>query len=195
MHVHRISPVLTLQGAVAHCDMPLESGPTLYLPYSQAYLPGYLATGLPEFKAYFDEHHVQLRAREGRRGVLQPGSVPWRRQQPLHQYPPHGQPAAGLVGLWPGDGERRPHQDERARSIRRCRRCWRRGRSSTDAAANAIAATAEGYSFPTNLDRDPPIGGLAPETQQALFHRALNAGWAPEDFDKTLDEQANKKLT
>jgi ectoine hydroxylase-related dioxygenase (phytanoyl-CoA dioxygenase family) len=33
VHVHRISPVLTLQGAVAHCDMPLESGPTLYLPY------------------------------------------------------------------------------------------------------------------------------------------------------------------
>ena len=27
----------------------------------------------------------------------------------------------------------------------------------------AIAATAEGYSFPTNLDSDPPIGGLAPK--------------------------------
>ena len=26
-HVHHLSPVLTLQGAVAHCDMPLESGP------------------------------------------------------------------------------------------------------------------------------------------------------------------------
>ncbi|GAA2309470.1 hypothetical protein SVIO_090860 [Streptomyces violaceusniger] len=33
-HVHRLSPVLTLQGAVAHCDMPVESGPTLYLPHS-----------------------------------------------------------------------------------------------------------------------------------------------------------------
>ena len=39
-HVHRLSPVLTLQGAVAHCDMPVESGPTLYLPYSQLYEPG-----------------------------------------------------------------------------------------------------------------------------------------------------------
>ena len=51
---------LTLQGAVAHCDMPVESGPTLYLPYSQTYVPGYLATGRPEFRAYFDRHHVQL---------------------------------------------------------------------------------------------------------------------------------------
>ncbi|NUT29035.1 MAG: phytanoyl-CoA dioxygenase, partial [Streptomyces sp.] len=42
-HVHLLSPVLTLQGAVAHCDMPVESGPTMYLPYSQTYEPGYLA--------------------------------------------------------------------------------------------------------------------------------------------------------
>ena len=62
-------------------------------------------------------------------------------------------------------------------------------------ASNAIAATAEGYSFPTNLDRDPPIGGLAPETQQALFHRALYAGWTPAEFNKALNEQAAKKLT
>jgi ectoine hydroxylase-related dioxygenase (phytanoyl-CoA dioxygenase family) len=39
-HVHRLPPVLTLQGAVAHTDMPTETGPTLYLPHSQKYLPG-----------------------------------------------------------------------------------------------------------------------------------------------------------
>ncbi len=44
-HVHRLSPVLTLQGAVAHTDMPVETGPTMYLPHSQKYLPGYLAWG------------------------------------------------------------------------------------------------------------------------------------------------------
>ncbi|MCR4282950.1 MAG: phytanoyl-CoA dioxygenase family protein, partial [Bauldia sp.] len=64
-HVHHLSPVLTLQGAVAHCDMPLASGPTLYLPYSQAYLPGYLATAKAEFKQYFADHHVQLPLRKG----------------------------------------------------------------------------------------------------------------------------------
>lgn len=59
-HVHALSPVLTLQGAVAHCDMPVESGPTMYLPYSQQYEPGYLAWRLPEFQAYFEANHVQL---------------------------------------------------------------------------------------------------------------------------------------
>ena len=54
-HVHALSPVLTLQGAVAHSDMPVESGPTLLLPHSQKYLPGYLAWRLPEFREYFED--------------------------------------------------------------------------------------------------------------------------------------------
>jgi ectoine hydroxylase-related dioxygenase (phytanoyl-CoA dioxygenase family) len=59
-HVHRLSPVLTLQGAVAHSDMPVETGPTCYLPHSQKYPAGYLATNRPEFREYFDAHHIQL---------------------------------------------------------------------------------------------------------------------------------------
>ena len=46
-HVHALSQVLTLQGAVAHCDMPVESGPTLYLPHSQKYAHGYVAYQRP----------------------------------------------------------------------------------------------------------------------------------------------------
>ena len=64
-HVHRLSPVLTLQGAIAHCDMPVETGPTLYLPFSQSYVPGYMATGRAEFRDYFDKHHVQLPLMKG----------------------------------------------------------------------------------------------------------------------------------
>ena len=36
-HAHRLSATLTLQGAVAHCDMPVESGPTMYLPNTPRY--------------------------------------------------------------------------------------------------------------------------------------------------------------
>jgi len=45
--------------------------------------------------------------------------------------------------------------------------------------------------LPDNLDRDPPIAGWR-GTQQALFHRALNAGWAAKILARRLDEQANK---
>ena len=63
------------------------------------------------------------------------------------------------------------------------------------ARANVIAASAEGYAFPTNLDRDPPLGGLAPMTQAALVAKALSEGWSAEAFDKAIDEHATKRLT
>ena len=59
-HLHRTSPVLTLQGAVAHCDMPVASGPTMLLPGSQRFAGGYIAFNRPEFVDFFAEHHVQL---------------------------------------------------------------------------------------------------------------------------------------
>src|ERR1700745_1786920 len=58
VHVHQLSPVLTLQGAVAHTDMPAETGPTMYLPHSQKYLPGYLAWWRAEFPGYLQHPHV-----------------------------------------------------------------------------------------------------------------------------------------
>ena len=39
------------------------------------------------------------------------------------------------------------------------------------AAANVVAACAEGYAFPTNLDRDQPVDGLAPPSQADLMNR------------------------
>lgn len=64
-HVHRLSPTLTLQGAVAHTDMPLESGPTMLLPYSQLFEGGYVAFNLPEFIDYFAGHQVQIPLNKG----------------------------------------------------------------------------------------------------------------------------------
>jgi ectoine hydroxylase-related dioxygenase (phytanoyl-CoA dioxygenase family) len=69
------------------------------------------------------------------------------------------------------------------------------GRLTAEQGANAVAACAEGYSFPTNLDRDPPIGGLAPRSQQALMHQALAEDWDAADFRKALDAQSWRRLT
>ncbi|MGB1257486.1 MAG: phytanoyl-CoA dioxygenase family protein, partial [Thiolinea sp.] len=64
-HVHKMSSMLTLQGAIAHTDMPLESGPTLLLPYSQQYEEGYLAWRDAAFKTYFEQNAVQLPIKQG----------------------------------------------------------------------------------------------------------------------------------
>jgi hypothetical protein len=49
--------------------------------------------------------------------------------------------------------------------------------ASPAAIANEIAACAESYPFPTNLDLDQPVGGLAPPTQADILARAVAEGW------------------
>ena len=187
--VHRLSPALTLQGAVAHCDMPLETGPTLYLPYSHQYEPGYLAFHLPEFTEYFQQRHTQLPLQKGDAAFFNPAlfhgagtnvSTTVRRMANLLQVSsPFGRAmetvdrVAMCRALFPV-------------LLRRRRRPARPTRDLD----NVIAASAEGYAFPTNLDRDQPIGGLAPQTQAALVRQAVAEEWAPDAFESALDAQA-----
>ena len=56
-----------------------------------------------------------------------------------------------------------------------------------------IAAAADGYAFPTNLDTDPPLGGLAPPSQQALLTRAVDEGWDQARFEAALTAQAERR--
>jgi len=44
---------------------------------------------------------------------------------------------------------------------------------------NVVGASSEGYSFPTNLDLDPPIDGMAPKTQAMIIIESLKAEKEP----------------
>jgi hypothetical protein len=55
--------------------------------------------------------------------------------------------------------------------------------------ANVVAASAEGYAFPTNLDRDQPIDGMSPQTQAELVVEALDAGLPTEELDRRIQAQ------
>jgi ectoine hydroxylase-related dioxygenase (phytanoyl-CoA dioxygenase family) len=61
--------------------------------------------------------------------------------------------------------------------------------------ADVVAASAEGYAFPTNLDRDQPVNGMAPETQADLVARALGEAVSPEELSARLGAQVNRTLT
>nr|BFE76195.1 hypothetical protein GCM10020092_094960 [Actinoplanes digitatis] len=60
---------------------------------------------------------------------------------------------------------------------------------------NVIAASAEGYAFPTNLDRDQPLDGLAPQTQAGLVRQALSEGWEEDRFRQALHAQDQRRAT
>jgi len=191
-HVHQLSPLLTLQGAVAHVDMPLESGPTLYLPHSQKYLSGYLVAGVPAFQDYFDSHHVQLPLTKGDGIFFNPAL--------LHaagtNRSSHIRRMANLLQVSSAFG-RCMETVDRVRMAQQLYPSLSRTQGAMDPAdvAAAVAACAEGYAFPTNLDRDPPIGGLAPQSQQDLMRSALAQGVATPDFQATLQAHAQTRLS
>jgi len=193
LHVHRMSPRLTLQGAVAHVDMPLESGPTLYLPHSQKYPPGYLVPGRPEFQAFFDQHHVQLPLRKGDAVFFNPALM----HAAGHNRTRDVRRLANLLQVSSAFG-RAMETVDRTRMSRALYPALlsllERGRLTMPEAERAVAACAEGYPFPTNLDRDPPLGGLAPQSQHGLMCQALADRWTSERFEATLLERAERRL-
>ena len=187
-HVHRLSPALTLQGAVAHCDMPVQTGPTLYLPFSQHYDAGYVASALPQFRACFAAHHIQLPLARGDAVFFNPAllhAAGDNRSADIRR-------TANLLQVSSAFGRAMETIDRTgmSKTLYPVLLALRRQGALDDAGCDrAIGACAEGYAFPTNLDRDPPVEGLAPASQQDVLRQALAEEWAPGRLDAALDAQ------
>ena len=192
-HVHELSPALTLQGAIAHCDMPVQSGPTKLLPFSQTYLPGYAAWRRDDFRGVFESRYVQLPLSKGDALFFSPAifhGAGSNVSSNVHRM-------ANLLQVSSAFGRA-------METINRAKMCvltypiaakyFEDQSLSISEIKAAIAATAEGYSFPTNLDNDPPVGGLAPETQQGLFLRALESKMAKAEFESQLKLMESRKI-
>ncbi|MCV7107993.1 MULTISPECIES: phytanoyl-CoA dioxygenase family protein [Mycolicibacterium] len=190
-HLHRMSAALTLQGAVAHCDMPLESGPTMLLPYSQRFAGGYVAFSRPEFVEYFAAHHVQTPLRKGDAVFFNPAlyhgagantSADIRRMANLLQVSsPFGRAMESL------------DRSAMVRAVYPALRAMRAAGRPERQIHNAVVATAESYPFPTNLDADPPVGSLAPPSQVDVVLAALAADATPADLDAAVGTQDERR--
>jgi ectoine hydroxylase-related dioxygenase (phytanoyl-CoA dioxygenase family) len=190
-HAQTMSQYLTLQGAIAHGDMPLESGPTLLLPYSHQYEPGYMAYSLPEFAAYFAEHRSQLPFEKGDMVFFSPALF-------------HGagnnqgttDRIANLVQISSAFGRTMETINNRAMieaAYPALRARMEAGTITDREVRDTIAAIGDGYSFPTNLDSDPPIGGHAPKTGQQMLQQALAEKWSLEQLQDTLKAYAQRR--
>ncbi len=183
-HVHELSQVLTLQGAVAHVDMPVESGPTLYLPHSQKYTHGYVAYQQPDFQDYFLAHHVQLPLSAGDAVFFNPALF----HAAGTNHTTDVRRMANLLQISSAFG-RTMETVDRARVVQAVYPALLSARAAgmtLRAIANVIASTAEGYAFPTNLDRDQPIDGMSPRTQAEIVNEALADGYQSADLTERL---------
>lgn len=173
---HAASALLTLQGAVAHSDMPVESGPTRFLPFSQRFGEGYVAYRLPEFQRYFEESYVALPLGLGDAVFFSPAV--------FHAAGANGtegtERSANLLQVSSAFGKAMESVDSLPlveRTWKGLREVFKKEGWSWEVEA-FVKNVAEGYPFPTNLDRRPPApGGMAPESEQGLLRRGLEEGW------------------
>ncbi len=190
-HVHRLSMTLTLQGAVAHCDMPVETGPTLYLPHSQKYAPGYLAYWRKDFQDYFVANHVQLPLRKGDAVFFNPALF----HAAGSNHTTDVRRMANLLQVSSAFG-RAMETVDRTRTVEAIYPSLLARRAAgvdETLLENAIAASAEGYPFPSNLDRDQPIGGLTPLSQAEVVRSALAAKLPAHELGQQLAAQETTK--
>ena len=184
--MHDASRLLTLQGAVAHSDMPLESGPTRLLPFSQSFEAGFMAYRQEEFNAYFLENYIALSLKKGDAVFFSPALFHAAGENKTADF----ERSANLIQVSSAFGKPMESVD----SMPLVEKTWdslaekykNEGRSREVEAL--VGAIAEGYPFPTNLDRRPPApGGMAPESEQDLLRRGLSEKWSK---DKIMDELA-----
>ncbi|AXU97284.1 phytanoyl-CoA dioxygenase [Erwinia persicina] len=183
-----LSQYLTLQGAVAHSDMPVESGPTQLLPWSHQYQGGYLAWRDETFIEYFRRNAIQLPLEKGDGLFFNPALFHAAGSNHTHDHIR----TANLLQVSSAFGKTM----EKVNHIKVLQHLYpalRLRRMSEEKISAVIAAAAEGYSFPTNLDSDPPVGGLVPQTQQSLLAQALQESWTPTQFNQRLEAHQQKR--
>lgn len=163
------SQLLTLQAAIAHTDMPLETGPTRFMPFSQQFHKGYLAFKRPEYIDYVKPRMVQLPLSKGDAVFFNPATFHqpgenvtehWRAANLLQVSSPFGRPMEALDRLkmtkavWPvlkkrhaglQSGQANGHTPEAERQL--------------DA---VICATCDDYGYPQNIDRMTVSGLILP---------------------------------
>lgn len=189
---HAVSAALTLQGAVAHSDMPILSGPTKLLPYSQSYIPGYIAVLLPGFRSVFEESFVQLPLAKGDMLFFNPATFHAAGDNQTYDI----QRTANLMQVGSIYGRSIEIVDRTRITLavfEDLKRLLTSGTITIREADNVVAATAEGYPFPANLDINSPLSSMAPPSQQDILRQALAENWTQTRLKQQLAEQNGRK--
>lgn len=170
------SQFLTLQGAVAHSDMPLESGPTRLLPFSQKFEEGYMAYRLKEFQDYFLDKYVSVPLDKGDGLFFNPALF----HAAGCNTSADVQRSANLLQI--SSAFSKPM--ETIDSLALVERTWDllaekyKEEGMSEEVKAFVNNLAEGYPFPTNLDRRvPETAGMAPSSEQDLVTKGMKEGW------------------
>jgi len=192
--IHRLSNYLTLQGGVAHTDMPLESGPTVVLPYSQQYDLGYLTWRDTNFADFFNKYSVQNSMSKGDGIFFNPAIFHAAGANTTNNFHRIG----NLLQISSAFGKTMEHIDY----IKIITHIYpslldhiKNKTLSERLIENVLICATDGYAFPTNLDSDKNSDSkLQGMSMFDLTKQSLLDSLSPEKFKLKLLEQQQVRL-
>jgi ectoine hydroxylase-related dioxygenase (phytanoyl-CoA dioxygenase family) len=192
--IHRLSNYLTLQGGVAHTDMPLESGPTVVLPYSQQYDLGYLTWRDTNFADFFNKYSVQNSMSKGDGIFFNPAIFHAAGANTTNNFHRIG----NLLQISSAFGKTMEHIDY----IKIITHIYpslldhiKNKTLSERLIENILICATDGYAFPTNLDSDKNSDSkLQGMSMFDLTKQSLLDSLSPEKFKLKLLEQQQVRL-
>ena len=162
----------------------------MLLPHSQKYPGGYLIAGREDFAEFTTAHCVQVPFAKGDAIFFNPALI-------------HGagtnrtadvRRMVNLLQVSSAFGRAMESIDRERIVLAIYPELLARG-DDDPRAEIALRSAAEGYPFPTNLDRDPPVGGLAPPSQVDVVRAALVERRTVEELRGALKEHATRRET
>ncbi|EAT81640.2 hypothetical protein SNOG_11141 [Parastagonospora nodorum SN15] len=161
--------------------MPVESGPTRLLPFSQKFEEGYMAYRIPEFQQFFLEQYVSVTLEKGDGLFFNPALFHAAGQNDSADI----QRSANLLQISSAFGKPMELIDTHPL----IELTWHgltemyKNEGLSDKVMAFVGNVAEGYPFPTNLDRRiPETAGMAPSSEQDLLIKGLKASWTKDDL-------------
>ena len=146
--MHAASPWLTLQGAIVHCDTPVEMGPTQFVLGSQNDPDGYLT--------YRDESEQARFEKDATQSPLCKGDLVFFNPAIFHAAGENRTQTPRLVNLLQvSSGLAKPMEDLDFHTMVEQIHPYL-GLADPALASNAVKVITDCYPFPSNLDLDPP---------------------------------------
>ena len=158
--------------------MSIESGPTLLLPYSQLYRRGYIDFTKEKYQQFFDKNSVQIEITKGDAVFFNPAVMHGAGNNKTQSV----KRMANLLQISSAFGRAMETIDRKimAKTLYPyLLELVMKNKMPFRLIENVVGASSEGYSFPTNLDLDPPIDGMAPKTQAMIIIESLKAEKEP----------------
>ena len=192
LHTQIMSRLLTLQGGVAHVDIPIKSGPTKFFPFSQQYKHGYLAWREEKFKSYFEKSYVQLSLKKGDAVFFNPAvfhAGGENRSKNIIR-------SVNLLQLSSAFSKAMESVDLYKISLniyKDLRKVYKKVFFDEHSLDAILTAACDAYSFPTNLDKDLPLGTMSPQTLKELYQQALKEDWKYSRFKEEIKKHKKRR--